>query len=208
MLNYGFIWVWLVCVLPLLAQPAPLIDSQTNVDWWFVFKFNSASFPASCSKAERKCPFGGTAQSYKEYSQQFAFASSTNPQLQQGGACVGATDADPVGATFGEVYNNGDLFYVVWNDQFYRDPILQCEGSKANRLWIAVGHSKGILAWDKSGNGLVMQVSTPDWPGSGGSQNPRKTDGNTLGCVSGDDDIEVSQHFFALKLNSDDVAQV
>jgi hypothetical protein len=69
------------------------------------------------------------------------------------------------------------------------------------------GHSKGMLAWDASGNGFVMQVSTPDWPGSGGPRSVRKV-GNTLGCIEGDDDIEVSQHFFALKLNSSDVLAV
>lgn len=70
------------------------------------------------------------------------------------------------------------------------------------------GHSKGMLAWDANGNGLVMQVSTPDWPGAGNSQNPRQTIGNTLGCIAKDDDIEVSQHFFALKLSPDDVVAV
>jgi hypothetical protein len=37
--------------------------------------------------------------------------------------------------------------------------------------------------------------------------NPRETDGNTLGCVA-DDNVLVSQHFFALKLNKSDVANV
>jgi Deoxyribonuclease II len=195
----GLIWAVLVCIASLAAQPVPLIDSQTNVDWWFVFKFNSKSFPASCPTAQRKCPFGGTAQPYKEFSQQFAFASSANPQLQQGGGCVGFTETDPVGATFGQLYN-GNFFYVVWNDQFYGDPM-----ETEDAPW---GHSKGMLAWDGSGNGFVVQVSTPNWPGSGSSKNPRKTIGNTLGCISGDDDIEVSQHFFALKLNSSDVVAV
>lgn len=204
---HGLIGALLACTVSLAAQPVPLIDSQTPVDWWFVFKFNSKSFPASCPEAQRTCPFGGTVQPYKEFSQEFAFASSANPQLQQGSDCAGATQTDPVGATFAELYN-GKFFYVVWNDQFYRDPVLKCEGSKEKECGEPWGHSKGMLAWDSSGDGFVMQVSTPDWPGSGSSQNPRKTNGNTLGCISGDDDIEVSQHFFALKLNSSDVLAV
>jgi len=52
-----------------------------------------------------------------------------------------------------------------------------------------------------------MQVTTPSWPASGSSNHPRKTDGNTLGCVK-DDDVEVSQHFFALKLTKDDLVKV
>jgi len=70
------------------------------------------------------------------------------------------------------------------------------------------GHSKGLLAWDNSGNGLVLQVSTPDWPAAGSSTRPRKTDGNTLGCILKDNDILVSQHFFSLKLNKNDVVLV
>jgi hypothetical protein len=88
---------------------------------------------------------------------------------------------------------------VLWNDQFYGDP-LSNESAPA-------GHSKGMLAWDKNGNGLVMQVSTPSWPASGSSKRPRKTDGNTLGCVK-DNDVLVSQHFFALKLNKNDLVTV
>src|SRR4029077_7567578 len=36
---------------------------------------------------------------------------------------------------------------------------------------------------------------------------PRKSDGNTLGCVE-DDDVMVSQHFFALKLTKEDLVKV
>jgi hypothetical protein len=69
------------------------------------------------------------------------------------------------------------------------------------------GHSKGLLAWDRNGAGFVLQVSTPSWPGSGSAKHPRKTDGNTLGCLK-DNDVKASQHFFALKLTREDVGQV
>jgi len=180
------------------APLTPLLKAGQPVDWWFVFKFNAASFPGCGDDAQRACPFGGTVQAYKQFSQQFAYASSANHQLQQGGGCIGDGPADPVGATFSEVYN-GNPFYVIWNDQFYGDP-MSTESAPA-------GHSKGVLAWDSSGNGMVLQVSTPSWPGAGSAQNPRKTDGNTLGCVR-DNDVLVSQHFFALKLNKDDVVSV
>jgi hypothetical protein len=52
-----------------------------------------------------------------------------------------------------------------------------------------------------------MQVSTPSWPAAGSANYPRKTDGNTLGCVK-DNDVQVSQHFFALKLTKDDLVLV
>jgi hypothetical protein len=64
-----------------------------------------------------------------------------------------------------------------------------------------------VLAWNAAGQGFVMQVSTPSWPASGNRKSPRKSDGNTLGCVI-DNDVEVSQHFFALKLTKDDLVKV
>src|SRR5215813_12890497 len=64
-----------------------------------------------------------------------------------------------------------------------------------------------MLAWNDSGNGFVMQVTTPSWPAAGSKKNPRANDGNTLGCVD-DDNVLVSQHFFALKLNKQDLLDV
>jgi hypothetical protein len=170
------------------------------VDWWFVFKFNAASFPGCGGSAQRACMFGGTSQAYKfGFSQQFAYATSVSPTLKQGGGgCLGDTTTDPVGATFNQVYE-GNYFYVLWNDQFYTDPMPSMEAP-----W---GHSKGMLAWSQNGNGFVMQVSTPSWPASGSVHHARRTDGNTLGCIA-DDDVLVSQHFFALKLNHSDVVAV
>ena len=52
-----------------------------------------------------------------------------------------------------------------------------------------------------------MQVSTPSWPMAGSASHGRLTDGNTLGCVK-DNDVKVSQHFFALRLTKDDLVKV
>jgi hypothetical protein len=180
------------------GAPVPLLKEGQSAEWWFVFKFNTATLPGCADSVARTCPFGGAVQPYKHFSQQFAFASNRHHALQQGGGCLGDATTDPVGATFDQVYN-GQYFYVLWNDQFYGDPMSN-ESSPA-------GHSKGLLAWDKEGDGLVMQVSTPSWPASGSAQKPRTTDGNTLGCVK-DNDVLVSQHFFSLKLNKDDVVAV
>ena len=180
------------------SSPNPLLTSTQAVDWWFVFKLNAESFPSCGGSIQRACTFGGKVQPYHEFGQQFAYASSADHTLRQGEGCVGDTVTDPLGATFNQVYS-GRLFYVLWNDQFYGDPI-PTEAAPA-------GHSKGMLAWNNDGNGFVLQVSTPDWPGSGSDQFPRRTDGNTLGCLN-DNDVLVSQHFFALKLNKDDVVTV
>jgi hypothetical protein len=147
--------------------------------------------------------FGTTVQKYANASQQFVYASSDEPTLQQGGGCAGDTTTDPVGATFNEIYN-GSYYYVIWNDQFYDDPKIAGCSQECGSPW---GHSKGVVAWNDAGDGMVMQVSTPSWPASGSPQFPRKTDGNTLGCVK-DDDVEFSQHFFSLKLNKDDLVAV
>lgn len=185
---------------------SPMLDNGRPVNWWFVFKFNAATFPGCGESAEktRQCPFGGTPQDYSSFSQQFVYASSENPTLQQGTGCVGTSELDPVGATFGNAYS-GKAFYVVWNDQFYGDPAIKGCGNSCSSPW---GHSKGMLAWDSTGAGFVMQVTTPSWSASGGSSHPRQSDGNTLGCIAGDNNIKVSQHFFALKLTKDDVIKV
>jgi Deoxyribonuclease II len=185
------------------GSPTPLLAQGHPVDWWFVFKFNSAKFPGCTGGALRMCPFGGSVQNYKAFGQQFAYASSEAASLQEGKNCVGDTTGDPVGATFAEVYN-ASLHYVVWNDQFYDDPKIQGCTKECGSPW---GHSKGLVAWDDTGNGFIVQVTTPSWPASGSAEFPRKTDGNTLGCVM-DDNVQVSQHFFALRLNSDDLVKV
>jgi hypothetical protein len=188
--------------------PTPFVAQGQPVDWWFVFKFNSASFPhcGGSPEVQRVCPFGGTPQLYKnnKYSQQFIYATSTSPQLQNGSGCAGETNDDPVGATFGNIYQK-PFFFVVWNDQFKDHPKVQgCGGGFCGAPW---AHSKGLLAWDDTGDGMVLQVSTPSWPGAGSRDHPRTLDGNTLGCVQ-DNDVLVSQHFFALRLTKDDVVKV
>ena len=186
--------------------PSPLLDQNTPVDWWFAFKFNEESFPGCEGGDKRTGIFGGTVKNYKSgYSQQYVFAGGNfaDPAkdlvLQKGKGCIGATLNDPLGATFGEVYFSPNYYYLLWNDQFYDHP-MESKGSP-------YGHSKGLLAWNDNNEGFVLQVSTPSWPGSGNKSHPRPVDGNTLGCVC-DDDIEVSQHFFSLKLQKDDLVKV
>ncbi|MGH3429343.1 MAG: SH3 domain-containing protein, partial [Mycobacteriales bacterium] len=122
------------------TAPVPLLATGQAVPWWFVFKFNAAVFP-ECGGATRQCPFGGTPQAYSSpYGQQFVYASSSAPTLQQGSGCLGDSDADPVGATFDEVYN-GAFHYVVWNDQFYDHPPMSGPGCQATYCDAPWGHS-------------------------------------------------------------------
>jgi hypothetical protein len=131
------------------------------------------------------------------------FASSDHPALEKGIGCNGETPTDPLGATFGEIYE-GNFHYVVWNDQFYDDPKIPGCTKECSSPW---GHSKGMLAWNDDGEGMVLQVTTPSWPAAGSQLHPRQSDGNTLGCIE-DNDVLVSQHFFALGLTKDDLVKV
>src|SRR5690242_3051827 len=85
---------------PLLAKGGPAVD------WWFVFKFGASKPFAGCGpvSGDRKCPFGGTPLSGQSFGQQFAVASSANPDMKAGQGCLGAQLSDPVGATFDQVY--------------------------------------------------------------------------------------------------------
>jgi Deoxyribonuclease II len=198
----------LIAVILAVAQiargqaPVPLLLSGHPVDWWFVFKFNVATFPGCDGDGSNTCPFGGSLQPYKG-GQQFVYASSENSKLQKGTGCAGTGVKDPLGATVGQIYD-GSYHYVVWNDQFYDDPEISGCTKNCSSPW---GHSKGMLAWDDDGNGIVLQVTTPSWPAAGNKDHPRTTDGNTLGCVK-DNNIKVSQHFFALRLTESDVKTV
>src|SRR5437016_4128204 len=87
---------------PAFAQsaPVPLLKNGHPVDWWFVFKLNSGTFPNCAAEATRTCLFGGTVQKYKpSFGQQFVYASSENGTLQMGSGCAGDTVEDPIGAT-------------------------------------------------------------------------------------------------------------
>src|SRR6266567_2343904 len=57
--------------LTVLGQnaPTPFIEQGQPVDWWFVFKFNSAAFPhcGGTPEVQRVCPFGGTPQPYPRF---------------------------------------------------------------------------------------------------------------------------------------------
>jgi hypothetical protein len=186
------------------GDPAPLLAKGKAVDWFFVYKFNAKSFPQCAGGAQRSCPFGGSPVNYRSgFGQQYVVASSDDASLQSGGAeCLGDTTDDPVGSTFDQIYN-GSLFYVIWNDQFYNDPKIAHCGTSCPSPW---GHSKGVLAWDDQGNGVLLQVTTPSWPASGSASHPRG-DGNSLGCVT-DDNVLVGQHFFSVRLTADDVVAV
>lgn len=194
--------------LPVRADdaPVPLLGPGKPVDWWFVYKFNAKRFPA-CSAveseedAERECPFGGKPGAYGN-SQRFAVASSETASLEDGQGCAGSSD--PVAATFKQIYE-GDFRYLVWNDQFYGSPkVKACSGDSCGGPW---GHSKGVLAWNEEGKGVVIQVTTPSWPGFA-SKKFKRVGGNSLGCIKRPNNIKFAQHFFALSLSPENVVKV
>ncbi|HEY9133191.1 MAG TPA: deoxyribonuclease II family protein [Dyella sp.] len=189
-------------VTAIAPPPAPQTSTGHPVNWWFAFKFNAKAFPLCGAGQTENCLFGGSP-STNSAGQQFVTANSESGQLVKGDTCLGQTLQDPIGATFNEVYN-GSLFYVLWNDQFYDDPTIPGCTQECSAPW---AHSKGMVAWDANGNGFLMQVTTPSWPGSGSQTNPRAA-GNTLACVSNDNNMKFSQHFFSLRLTKNDLVKV
>ncbi len=186
------------------AAPGPM-ESADAADWIFVFKFNARDYPSGGPGVQRPCPFGGTPVDYPgAFSQAYAFATSASPELKAGSGLAGTSLDDPLGATFSQIYNGG-YNYVVWNDQFYRKPAISGCGDSCSGPW---GHSKGVLAWNDAGEGMLLQVTTPSWPAAASKARPRPGDGNTLGCIVRPNNLKFSQHFFALKLNAADVGQV
>jgi hypothetical protein len=185
------------------AAPTP-VEQSIPADWFFVFKLNTATLPTPDNDSHRACPFGGTVVHGKPFSQSYAAATSQHPQLALGPGLVGTGLDDPVGATFAKIWN-GNYFYVVWNDDFYGKPRVKGCGDGCGAPW---AHSKGVLAWTATGEGLLLQTSTPSWPGGASKANPRPGGENTLGCISQPNNVMVSQHFFSLRLSASDVGQV
>src|SRR5579862_7508583 len=104
LLRWFTILVWAASAWAQASAPVPLLRSGQPVNWWFVFKFNTATFNG-CGGAQRACIFGGDVQTYKSgFGQQFAVASSENSKLTAGSGCAGDTTNDPIGATFNQVY--------------------------------------------------------------------------------------------------------
>ncbi len=183
---------------------SPLLSPNHPVGWWFAYKFNAGSFPTPLP-GPGPCAFGGQPQSYA-MSLRYVTANSENPTLQDGAGLIGASQNDPLGATFSEIYN-GKVYFVAWNDQFLTSPAMHKPGCSQQGCSSPWGHSKGIVAWDKHGNGVMLQVTTPAWPASGSAGTPRPG-GNTLGCMADKNNVTNAQHFFALALSHDDVAAV
>lgn len=179
--------------------PAPLLAKGQAVDWWVVYKFSEEAFPSDPDDKGRACPFdkGGPAAYDQGFSQKYVVASSKIRAFADGPGLIGTSEADPLGATFKEIYS-GAYYYVTWNDQFHGSPL-----PDRGAPW---GHAKGILAWNEQGQGLLLQVTTPDWPGAGSLTHPRAGP-NTLGCMT-QNDVEYAQDFFALKLSRDDLKKV
>ena len=128
------------------------------------FKFNSSKSFAGCEPASKNpgqknptmtatgnASFGGVVQTKPAFGQQFAFASSEDGALRQGSGCAGATLTDPIGATFDQVYN-GSFHYLIWNDQFYHDPVgLGLQGRQLRR---ALGPLEGTARLERCGRRL------------------------------------------------------
>jgi len=97
------------------SSPTPMLSAGTPATWLFVFKLNAAIFPSDAS-APRDCAFGGAPQPYPAFGQRFVWASDASAPLQDGTGLAGTSANDPLGATFGQIYNGG-FHFVVWNDQ-------------------------------------------------------------------------------------------
>ena len=174
-----------------------------------MFKLGAASFPSQGTTEPRPCAFGGTAQPYSSYSQQYVYATSVAPVLRQGPGLLGTSLGDPLGATYAKIWN-GNYNYVVWSDQFYQHPVVPCargRNTNSDGCGAPWGHAKGLIAWNDAGDGILLQVTTPSWPAAAAMAHPRPGDGNTLGCIVRSNNLKFSQHFFALRLNASDVQQ-
>ena len=181
-------------------------------------------YPKVIIKDNRKCPFDSDKNPSTEGFWQYGWnldyylATSQNPSLQIQKGCLGSSNG-PLEKLFYKIYN-GNNYYVIWNDQFKGDPDTSPLDTQANRRYTngktacpnggdcdsPWGHSKGVISWDENGNGVMLQVTTPTWPRSGSKNHP-STQANSLGCDL-HNNVTASQHFFAFKINKDDLIKI
>ena len=212
--------------------------SLLNDDWWFIFKVNTAFgemypnsstcfksyYPKVITKDNRSCPFDSNkipptdGYWYYGWNLDYYLATSHNPSLQFQNGCLGSSKG-PLENLFSKIYN-GNNYYVIWNDQFKGDPDTSPLDTPENRKYTygksacpnggdcfnPWGHSKGVISWDENGNGIMLQVTTPNWPRSGSKDYPSQQ-ANSLGCDS-HNNVTASQHFFAFKINKNDLIKI
>ena len=198
--------------------PSPRVDSLTAVDWLAVYKFD-AKFATTAPPDH--CVFDTSERIAADYKgkqcQHYAMSTNSNPKLtaMPFGSLIGTSTDDPLGATFDQFFNGPeDNSYVIYNDQFYGDPSPTSACSEAK----GCGHAKGAVMWDAKGDGILLQVTTPNWPRNADASEPTTVpgNGNTLGCITQKKDgsakpqnnIYHGQHFFSVKLREGDAAKV
>ena len=183
------------------AAPSPMVNQNHKAVWVFAFKFNIRHIPNHRVRVQT-CLFGGSPQPYAS-SQRYVLAQAVSSALRDGPGLIGTSTADPVGATFAKFSASG-LNFVVWNDQFYRHPPITGCAESCGGPW---GHSKGVVGGTVRAAASSCKSPPRLGPVRGTAAAPRAEDGNTLGCVD-DNDVKSSQHFFAVRLNPNDVAAV
>ena len=162
---------------------APLDGKGNPVDWWFLVKLPQGATSVCSGCASPACP---SWQGSRSGGVCYWYADSNNPTLRfysdLGFDCLSGTN-NPVTQTLNQMKGRS---YIIWNDQ----------GSKTSKpgtypdKGAPIAHSKGAAAFGGS-TGFIMNVSTPNFP---------DPDLYTLGCQE-DDNVEVSQHFFAFSVN-------
>ena len=122
--------VIVICILALhhlvsAATPlGPLLAAHKPVDWWFVFKFNAATFPGDESMEPAPTIFGGTPTNYHGgFCLAYAYASSADSTLRMGTNYIGLSLNDPLGATFDQIYHGTCIMFCgMINSMMIRCP--------------------------------------------------------------------------------------
>ena len=183
-----------------MAASVSALDGFGNpVDWFAVVKLPQDAIdcdcppPPSCpsdASDSRDASGGGQYWDDKRASGLcYLYADNNKPEFtwfrDAGFGCL-SEENNPVTQTLNQRPGND---YAIWNDQMSKSAIpgtyKDCSSPRA--------HSKGAMIVGKSGRGVILNASTPDFP---------DPDSNVLGC-SEDDNTEVTQHFFAASLPID-----
>ncbi|KDO32544.1 hypothetical protein SPRG_03019 [Saprolegnia parasitica CBS 223.65] len=202
--------VWLP--LAATASPPELFALDGNGDpvaWWVVLKLPSMVRGASGAYVATPCDCAPPVCSRevdptRRHGLCYLYADANRPQLQHfralGYDCLGQGGRDPVSQTLRQRANA--THWAYFNDQLNgialkQDKSLVCSGHAAFNA-----HSKGLVAFEATSGGFVLQTSTPNFPDPTPS-----LDFERLGCQH-DNNVEYAQHLFAFSVGDAALATI
>ncbi|CAK4090154.1 unnamed protein product [Aphanomyces euteiches] len=191
------------------------LDGQGNpVSWWFVLKLPWQTRNAKGEYIDTPCDcprpdcsnVNVEIQDERKFGLCYLYADANNSTLRYfrdvGFDCLGQGGNDPVSQTLRAGKNA--TYWAYFNDQYNgiaekQDKKRTCSADDGFNA-----HAKGAVAFEADTGGFILQTSTPNFPDPTIASSDEQDDFVRLGCQH-DNNVEYSQHLFAMSVGSDGI---